>query len=91
MRTATGERAGVDAVCRGRRAAEPGNAWSDSDWNAWDHGQRDGAATSGAPHQDGYLHAPGNISDLSGHLAMSFQGPGLRHTMGDRSRELVTA
>lgn len=34
MRTATGERAGVDAVCRGRRAEEPGNAWSDGDRNA---------------------------------------------------------
>lgn len=39
-----------------------------------DHGRRDGAARSGAPHQNCYLHAPGNVSELSGHLAMSLQG-----------------
>lgn len=41
--------------------------------------------------QNGYLYAPGNISELSGHLATLLQAPGLRHTMGDLSRELVTA
>ncbi|VEW14266.1 GDP-mannose-dependent alpha-mannosyltransferase [Brevibacterium casei] len=41
--------------------------------------------------QNGYLYTPGNISELSGHLATLLQDPGLRHTMGDRSRELVTA